>query len=292
MATFGEHDDYLDRLADEHQDRIAAALERLEERVANLMNGAPLTDGELFDLEWAIQARTQLRTILEEEFLGEVQSILEQYPEVGLAALDMLNTYGEFTYVSPNVVSGLQRLSFQGFEAMANEYLDILATGIYQNTLTGQSPVATVKLLRQTINGVYAQSDQDEIQRLVQIAKTATGKRQQDAIDQLHTLYASDRVGNNMRKYSRQMVQDTLMQFDASLNVAIGKDAGVTRWRYYGDVIKDSRPFCVEHAGNIYSEEEINEIWAGEWKGKAAGNPFIVRGGYNCRHHFMPVIEE
>ena len=26
-------------------------------------------------------------------------------------------------------------------------------------------------------------------------------------------------------------------------------------------------------------------------KGKAAGDPFIVRGGYNCRHHFRPVLD-
>lgn len=289
--TDARHDDYLDRLADSHQDRLANALQRLENRIAELMTNAPTTDGALFDLEWAVQARTQLRTLIDSEFLTEIQSILEQYPDVGQRAFDMLGEYGRFTYVSRDVVTNLQRLSFQGFEAMANEYLDILATGIYQNTLTGENINNTILNLRQSINGVYIQSDEEEIQRLVEVAKNATGAKQQAAIDRLHTVYAADKVGNNMRKYARQMVQDSLMQFDASINVAIGKEAGATKWKYYGDVIRDSRPFCAEHAGNVYTDEEIAQIWSGDWKGKAAGSPFIVRGGYNCRHHFRPVLD-
>jgi len=27
-------------------------------------------------------------------------------------------------------------------------------------------------------------------------------------------------------------------------------------------------------------------------QGKATGDPFIVRGGYNCRHHWQPVDPE
>jgi len=289
--TDARHDDYLDSLADSHQDRLADSLQRLENRIAELMTNAPTTDGALFDLEWALNARNELRQLLDDEFLTEIQSILEGYPEVGQRALDMLQNYGRFTYVSPDVVTSLQRLSFQGFEAMANEYLDIMATGIYQNTLTGRNINDTITTLRQTINGVYMQSDEEEVQRLVEIARNSTGARQQAAIDRLHTVYAADRVGNNMRKYARQMVQDSLMQFDASINIAIGKEAGATKWKYYGNIMRDSRPFCVEHAGNTYTEDEIAQIWSGEWKGKAPGDPFIVRGGYNCRHHFRPVLD-
>ena len=53
MSAESEYSDILDRLADKHQERIAAALQELEERVAELMASAPLKDGELFDLEWA-----------------------------------------------------------------------------------------------------------------------------------------------------------------------------------------------------------------------------------------------
>jgi hypothetical protein len=47
----------------------------------------------------------------------------------------------------------------------------------------------------------------------------------------------------------------------------------------------------MRHNMKTYTEDEIREMWAeNEWTGKAAGDPFIVRGGYNCRHHFRPVF--
>jgi hypothetical protein len=87
------------------------------------------------------------------------------------------------------------------------------------------------------------------------------------------------------------MAQDSLMQFDASINTAIGKQSGATKWKYYGGTVRDSRPFCVEHAGQVFTDEEIEETWSGSWKGKASGDPFIVRGGYNCQHHWRPVFD-
>ena len=36
------------------------------------------------------------------------------------------------------------------------------------------------------------------------------------------------------------------------------------------------------------TEDEIREEWANNsWAGKSSGDPFIVRGGYNCRHHWV-----
>lgn len=292
MATDNQHDDYLDRLADQHQSRIGAALAALEERIAQYLNGAPDLDGKLFDVEWAVSARSTLQQILEEEYLQEVQSILDGYTDVELRAIEMLNNYGDFTRTNPAIVSQLQRLSFQGFEDIGNAYLDTIANEVYQNALTGRSKADMVKSIRQSINGVYMESDKVEINRLVDIAKNGTPAQAKAAIDKLHSVYAADKVGNNMRRYATQIAQDSLMQFDASINVNAGVEAGAEKWKYYGDVIRDSRSFCREHAGNTYTTEEISDIWSGSWTGKASGDPFIVRGGYNCRHHWRPVFDE
>ena len=59
--------DQLRRLiakAESHQARLAAALVKLENRIIDLLAEAPLKDGALFDLEWAIQARAQLRSAI------------------------------------------------------------------------------------------------------------------------------------------------------------------------------------------------------------------------------------
>ena len=81
-------------------------------------------------------------------------------------------------------------------------------------------------------------------------------------------------VGADASRYATQQVRDSLMQFNSNINVAIGKEAGATHWKYSGSLFDDSREHCRKHEGKIYTEEEINEIWSGSWKGKAEGNPF------------------
>jgi len=292
MSAESEYSDLLDRLADTHQARIAAALQELEERVAQLMATAPLTDGNLFDLEWALAARSEIRSIIDEVYLAEVQASIRQYRKVSESALAMLQNYGDFIAVESSVITQLQRLSFQGFEAIAAEYLDILATEIYQSTLTGRAFNESVKTLSQSINGIYISSDSVEAKKLVEIAANGSAAQKAAAVEKLQTLYGRDRAGRNLRRYSVQMMQDSLMQFDASINTAIGKESGATKWKYYGSSIRDTRSFCREHAGKEFTDEEIAQTWSGSWAGKAPGDPFIVRGGYNCRHHFRPVFDQ
>lgn len=291
MAADIDHARIVDALGNTHERRMLAILQQLEDRVAGYATQAPTQNGRLFDLAWSIQARSDIQQIMRETYLTEADSIIREYDQV----LDSINTmfeeYESFVGVPPEVISNLKRVSFQGFQDIAVTFSDDLATELYQNTLTGRPIDQSIKNLRQKINGVYIQSDQAEIQRLVNIAN-AGGDEAEEAVRELHQVYAADRTGNNMRRYARQMVHDSIMQFDASVNVAAGKEVGTGAWKYYGSTVQDSRPFCMKNAGKTFTEDEIRDIWANQaWQGKADGDPFIVRGGYNCRHHFRPVFD-
>lgn len=292
MAAADDYSEFLERLADSHQQRITGFLQATENDLASYLQTAPSTDGAMFNLEWAVNARTEMRRILEDDYLAEVQDMLGDYRAVAVEQLRMLNTYGEFTRVSPEAIAGLQRLSFQGFEALANQQLETLANGVYQSTLIGRSKDEFIQEVRGQISGIYQASDQEEIRQLVEVAKTATGARQQAAIDRLHSVYASDRLGNNLRRYATGYATDSLNQYSATLTVTTANEQGIDTFEYYGDVIRDSREFCKKHVGKEYNREEIARIWEGSWQGKASGDPFIVRGGYNCRHQWLPVVEE
>lgn len=291
MAFDTEHAQILEKLGDMHEKRMIDALAALEDKIAELLASAPLKDGALFDLEWAIAAKRDILALMNEEYLKVANKSVAEYKKAADSATKMISKYTDFVGLSPEVISSLQRQSFQGFEDIASTFLVELSTELYQNTLTGRRVDESIKAMRQKINGVYAQSDQAEVARLVNIAN-AGGPDAEDAIKKLHSVYAADKLGNNMRRYATQMVHDSLMQFDASVNVQAGKETGATHWKYYGSTVQDSREFCVEHAGKVYTEEEIYKIWEGNWKGKAAGNPFIVRGGYNCRHHWRPFYSD
>ena len=292
MAAADDYASFLERLADQHQRRIADILTVVEADLARQLDSAPTADGALFDLEWAVNARTEMRRILEEDYLAEVQAMLGDYRAVTDEQFRMLNTYARFTRVSPEAVAALQRLSFQGFEALANSQLESLTNGVYQATLIGRSKADFIEELRGQINGIYQASDQEEIRQLVEVAQNATGARQQAAVDRLHSVYSADRLGNNLRRYATTYATDSLNQFSASLTATTANEQGIDRFEYYGDVIRDSREFCEKHVGKEYTREEIDRIWAGSWAGKAPGDPFLVRGGYNCRHQWLPIVEE
>lgn len=235
--------------ADKHQARLVSALTTLERRIVDIMAEAPLQDGRLFDLEWAIQARTELRQAIEQEYLLVVDNIVREYKTVADEIVTMLQTYGDVTKLDPAIISQLQSLTFSGFEDLGSEYLDILAKQVYESTLTGTTFATSVAVVQEL-------------------------------------------VGKDMARYASQQMHDSLMQFDANVNVAIGKASGAKKWKYHGTVKETTRPFCRQHANKTYTEEEIEDIWSGEWAGKAEGSPFVVRGGYNCTHRFRPVYEE
>lgn len=84
-----------------------------------------------------------------------------------------------------------------------------------------------------------------------------------------------------------------IRNFDGALTLIRSKLAGIDRFKYVGGTISTTRDFCRSHNNKIYTIAEINRIWNRQtWGGKAPGNPFVVRGGYNCRHMFVPVRKE
>ena len=218
----------LVKLADTHQAKLASALVKLENRIADIMATAPLRDGELFDLEWAVQARVLLREAIDQEYLTVVDSLVREYTGVADKVVAMLSQYGDIANLDASIIQQLQSLTFKGFEDLGQQYLDVIAKEVYESTLVGTPFAASVATIRAT-------------------------------------------VGSDLGRYASQQLHDALMQFDASVNTRIALEAGAKEFKYQGP-------------------EEIEEIWSGDWAGKIDGNPFIVRGGYNCRHRFRAVF--
>lgn len=97
-----------------------------------------------------------------------------------------------------------------------------------------------------------------------------------------------DARGLSLAGYSNTWANDAIMNFHQQVTLKKARDAGLTMYLYYGNVIEQSRPFCIQRAGKVYSQEEI-ESWNDlTWAGKS-GPPLTHRGGYNCRHHWQPV---
>jgi len=295
----------------EYYKSLIATLDRIEREVVSLASRLPLTDGKLIELQSAIAIRPQIKAILEREYLKWSDTVVregfnKQAKRIEKAFKRIGNIPVEFQELTKGdlaLVQNLKQQYFTQFKDVSNTFTRRLSEKVYQNTLVGSEFAVLEKELRQTINGIYASSDDPEIQRLVNyINDNKFDKSKQALVDKsiqtLQSKFARDRAGENMKRYAGQILNDSLRDFDATLNFNKSKDAGLTFVKYYGDVIPTTRDHCRNLINGLYNKrksglftiDEVNSLWTSRsWKGKKSGNPLVVRGGYNCRHQWSYV---
>ena len=137
-------------------------------------------------------------------------------------------------------------------------------------------------------------------------------------IGSIKTMIVGDeeKIGSLQKQFQR-FAFDVYGQYDAAYNRSMAEDLGLKYFAYQGNIIEDSRDFCVAHYNKVWTIEEAEE-WP-EWtpaKGIAedqfpAGyvikskkpnevpsylgypgyDPLIDIGGYNCRHILAYISE-
>jgi hypothetical protein len=302
----------IERAEIEYYKQLTQTLDRIEAQIVALADQQlPRQAGKLIELQSAIAIRPKIKAILDKEYLpfadrvvrkgfGEQAKRVErQFKTIGLIPPE----FQELTKGDLALVQNLKQQYYTQFKDVSNNFTRILSDKVYQNTLVGTEFTVLEKELRESINGIYATSSDPAVNRLVDYVKNnrdnpALASRVDSAVKILQSKYASTRVGENMKRYAGQILNDSLRDFDATLNFNKSKDAGLTFVKYYGDVIPTTRDICRrmvsgsldKRANGLFTIEEIQDIWASRsWSGKKGGNPMIVRGGYNCRHQFSYV---
>ena len=291
---------------------LVTTLDRIERDVVSLANRLPTQDGKLIELQSAIAIRPRIKFILEREYLDWSDTVVregfnKQAKRIEKAFKRIGNIPPEFQELTKGdlaLVQNLKQQYFTQFKDVSNTFTRRLSEKVYQNTLVGSDFATLEKELRQTINGIYASSDDPEIQRLVDFVNDNKYKKSKQtevdkAIQTLQTKFARDRAGENMKRYAGQILNDSLRDFDATLNFNKSQDAGLTLVKYYGDVIPTTRDICrniingvikPKRKDGLFTIDEVRKLWGSRsWSGKKAGDPLVVRGGYNCRHQWSYV---
>ena len=223
----------------EYYKSLIKTLDRIEREVVSLASRLPLTDGKLIELQAAIAIRPRIKFILEREYLKwsddvvregfnkQAKRIEKAFKRIGNIPVE----FQELTKGDLALVQNLKQQYFTQFKDVSNTFTRKLSEKVYQNTLVGSEFAVLEKELRQTINGIYASSDDPEIQRLVNyINDNKFDKSKQAQVDKsiqtLQSKFARDRAGENMKRYAGQILNDSLRDFDATLNFNKSQDAG------------------------------------------------------------------
>jgi len=250
---------FLEQLADSHEAQIKKTLENLEADIISGISKAT-NDDNILTTKISIDLRKDLKRYME-QYRIDTDTLVRDYDQIvnsfmeEFGQLNIPDKFKSLTEVDLLTINQLKFQSFSGFEEIANRYLTEISANVYQNAIAGKPFNEMVKDIRGLITGDV------------------------------------DRRGRSMSTYASQIAHDSVMQFDGQFTVFKAKEAGLDKYKYTGTLVRDSRDHCKIHVGKTYTEERIREIWQGSWAGKSEGDAFIVRGGYRCRHTWIPVVE-
>ncbi len=293
----------------EYYQQLTKVLDKIEDDIASLANKMlPTTDGKLINLQAAIAIRPQIKSILEKNYLPFADRVVRKgFGEQALRVEKAFKAIGlippefqELTKGDLALIKNLKQQYFTQFKDISNTFTRTLSEKVYQNTLLGSEFTELEKELRQSINGIYSSSNDPQMNKLVDYIKrnkddVSKATLVDRAVKTLQTKFGADRAGNNMKRYAGQLLNDSLRDFDATLNFNKAKDAGLTYVKYYGDIIPTTRQICRslvsgslnKRKNGLFTIDEVKSMWASRsWSGKKSGNPLVVRGGYNCRHQW------
>ena len=234
---------------------------RVNTRITSLAASLANKDGSLIStsesLQKALNMRVEIAQVFANEFDGVAQSVVGTFVDAAKNA--------NARFVEAGIAS-------QFSEADA---------GIIQAMMTD--------------TGAEITSASIEAQALIareMYISTISGGNQADLIEQVtqYLVGQTDKRGKSMLSHVDTIVRTRYMEMDSLVTQIKGEEFGIDKYKYVGGLIRDSRDWCVKHNGKTFTLSEI-KLWAGQqWQGKKSGDPFVVRGGWNCIHRFRAVI--
>lgn len=181
--------------------------------------------------------------------------------------------------------------------AMSGSGEDIVKT-VVLGSVAGLSSAALVNQARGRISGVQMDSTDPDVRReqrnLRKLVKTgASAALVTQSTNKLRRMLpGSVNTAGSIAVKLTTTADNVVGSFNGTYAKAQATRNGVENFEYVGGVMATSRPFCVSMVGSIMNAEDIQNLWDGSsWAGKEPGDPFVVRGGYNCRHYWVPVEE-
>ncbi len=246
-------DKAIDRLEKDIETVLAAINVKISRLVAKLESG----NSGLLDKMELTRARATRRAIVREfAAFDSVAMASTNFAGATKAVKERLKPISvSFTQSDAGLVKLLSDSAYRELGAAADQYTESINMAILKGSMTG-APIDEI---------------QEEVTQLL--------------------IGGTDKAGRSMAQHAKTITQTRYMEADAAITLQAADNIGADKFRYSGSLIKDSRPWCKEHVDKIYTRKEIEEWRDRSWAGKKEGDPFITRGGYNCRHYFVPVID-
>ena len=289
MAKFDveQHDKVFKNTLDEIQDGVYDNAKALENKVAELVSqGLPVE-----------RLRPEIDRAFGEAAI-EVKSSADSLTELSKDVIDQSSVPAEpadFTTESVLLESSQDELS----ATVSGMSEDIIKTAVL-GTVAGLATAVIVEQVRGRISGVQMESNDPTVRKLQRQLRSEINKNGRNG--KVYTslvgkikdrLPGSVNTAANLATKLNTNADSIVGSYNGTFIKSRAQRQNIERFEYSGGLMATSRPFCRSMLGMQLTEEEIFNIWDGEsWAGKEPGDPFVVRGGYNCQHYFVPVEDD
>ncbi len=281
-----KHDKVLQRTLDEIRSGAFDSVKALENEVAELVaQGLPVES-----------VRPQIMAAFKRysESVKSVASPLTSISEDYLNQSSLPTEPADYLTQSQLLLSSEATLA-STVESQAEDVTGVVVLG----TIAGLSTAALIAQSRGRISGIQMEStdpnvrrQQRKLRKMLRGGVTGAELTAQAAL--VKRLLPND-VNTSASLYAKMSTasESVVGSYDGAFMAARSNRLGVERFRYEGSIIATSRDFCKSMIGREMSKDEIQSTWASStWAGKEPGDPFVVRGGYNCLHYWVPVESE
>ena len=290
MATaeqIQKHSEVIDEVLNGFDDYMDSASKVLENRIAKRILETKTKD-ELLAL------RVAINDDFEELISLKVRDYMKEFDKIAVDTTKMVGD--EITPLDNRVASELKAQAYQTIDESVKTGRENVNSQIIIGAIAGVGIQSIAQNSRHAISGLFIQVDDIEttlLQNKLTRLRKAT-KRKEDDIAKAYTAlkkkFAGVNVGSSMNNTVKREMHDKVMDFDAVFIKHRAEQAGLTKFKYTGSIIAESRDFCVRNVGRTFTKAEAQSLWSSQsWKGKRNGDPFVVRGGHNCRHFWIPV---
>jgi hypothetical protein len=290
MATqeqIQRHSEVIDEILDGFDDYMDSASKVLENRIAQRILETKTKD-ELLGL------RGVINDDFEELISLRVREYIKEFDKIAVDTTKMVGD--KITPLDNRVASELKAQAYQSIDESVTTGRENVNSEIVIGAIAGMTIQAIAQNSRHAISGLFIQVDDIEttlLQKKLTRLRKATTRKEDDIAKTFTALkkkFAGVNVGSSLRNTVKAGMHDKVMDFDAVFIKHRAEQAGLTKFKYTGSIIAESRDFCIRNLGRTFTKSEAQSLWSSQsWKGKRNGDPFVVRGGHNCRHFWVPV---
>ena len=247
-------------IIDNNEKLITDAVRKLDMKISLLISRLNIKSGRITSDAINLKKAISMRKEIAKEF-GKYKIVINRATDFApvLKQVDsILKEAGIANVISradKSIITTLSLDSFNQMAALSDQYAFSISSKIYSSVIVGDSIEDLTLGVRQSLVG------------------------------------GVDKAGRPMAAHAKTIATTGYREADSVLMKAKAEEFEIEKFEYAGSLIKDSRKWCQDHVDKIYTLEEISEWGDRSWQGKKDGDPFVTRGGWNCRHSWLPVVE-